>query len=112
MATYNVPPDISEKEKIVGGLLTAAQLICILIGVGAAAISSFLLFQIIGSAGIIVGVVIFIPIGGVFALLKIKGLPLYEYLRRRAHHKKITKKLINHRIVADEFELTYTERKK
>lgn len=111
MATYTVPPDISEKEKIVGGLLTAAQLICILIGVGGAAVVSVALFPILDTAAIIIGVFICIPAGGVFALLKIKGLPLYEYLRRRRHHKKITHKMPNHRVVADDFELSYLERK-
>lgn len=111
MAVYSVPPDISEKEKIVGGILTAAQLICILIGVGCAAVFSFLFFQIIGTAAIILGVIIFIPIGGIFALLKIKGLPLYEYLRLKKYHKTVTKKMPNYRAEADEFELSYLEKK-
>ena len=111
MATYSVPPDISEKEKIVGGLLTAAQLICILIGIGAAALVSLILFQFMGAGGIIVGVVLCVPAGGVFALLKVKGLPLYSYLRKKAAHKKITKILLNHRIEADDFELDYLEHK-
>lgn len=112
MATYSVPPDISEKEKIVGGILTAAQLICILIGVGCAALFSFLFFAVLGTASIIIGVVIFIPLGGVFALLKVKGLPLYEFLKRKKYHKTITKKMPNYRVEADDFELSYLEKKK
>lgn len=111
MATYSVPPDISEKEKIVGGILTAAQLICILIGVGAAAIFSFLTFAFLGTASIIIGVIIFIPVGFVFALVKIKGLPLYSYLKLKKYHKTITKKLPNYRVEANEFELSYLEKK-
>lgn len=111
MATYSVPPDISEKEKIVGGILTGAQLICILAGVGAAAIFSFATFAFLGTASIIAGVIIFIPIGGVFALLKIKGLPLYTYLRLRKYHKTVVKKLPNYRVEADDFELSYLEKK-
>lgn len=111
MAVYSVPPDISEKEKIVGGILTAAQLICILAGVGLAAIFSFITFAFLGTAAIIVGVVIFIPVGFVFALLRIKGLPLYTYLRLKKYHKTVTKKLPNYRVEANEFELSYLERK-
>jgi uncharacterized membrane protein YhiD involved in acid resistance len=112
MAVYNVPPDISEKEKIVGGVLTAAQLICILIGIGAAAVFSFLFFALLGTASIVIGVILFVPLGGAFALVKIKGLPLYEYLKRRRYHRTIVKKMPNYRVEADDFELKYTAVKK
>lgn len=112
MATYSVPPDISEKEKIVGGILTAAQLICVLVGVGCAAIFSFATFAFLGTASIIMGVIIFIPVGFVFALFKVKGLPLYTYIKLKKYHKTITKRLPNYRVEANEFELSYLEQKK
>lgn len=112
MAAYNVPPDFSEKEKIVGGILTAAQLICIIAGIAGAALFSFITFSFLGTAAIIIGVIIFIPLGGVFALLKIKGLPLYTYIRLKQYHKTVTKQMPNYRTEADDFELSYLERKK
>jgi len=112
MAVYNVPPDISEKEKIVGGILTSAQLICLLAGIGGAAIFSFIFFAIIKTAAIILGLIIFVPIGGAFAMVKVKGLSLFEYLKRKRYHKKIVKKIPNHRVEADDFELKYTTIKK
>lgn len=112
MANYSVPPDISEKEKIVGGILTAAQLICILIGVGGAALFSIIFFKLIGTAAIILGVIVFVPIGVAFALIKIKGLALYNYLKKKKYHKMVTKKMPNHRVEADNFELKYTSIKK
>ena len=111
MATYSVPPDFSEKEKIVGGILTAAQLICIIVGIACAALFSFITFAFLGTASIIIGVIIFIPLGGVFALLKIKGLPLYTYLRLKKYHKTIVKKMPNYRVAADDFELSYKKKK-
>ena len=112
MATYSVPPDFSEKEKIVGGILTAAQLICIIVGIACAALFSIITYHFLKTAAsIIIGVIIFIPLGGVFALLKIKGLPLYTYLRLKKYHKTIVKKMPNYRVAADDFELSYKQKK-
>jgi hypothetical protein len=112
MAAYSVPPDFSEKEKIVGGILTAAQLICIIAGIAGAALFSFITFSFLGTAAIILGVIIFVPLGGVFALLKIKGLPLYTYVKLKRYHKTIVKQMPNLRTEADDFQLSYKERKR
>lgn len=112
MASYNVQPDISEKEKIVGGLLNMGQLFCLIVGLGSGAIFSFLLFPIIGTASIVLGVLIFIPLGALFAFKKVQGLTLFDYLKRKRHHKKIIKKLPNKRKNVDNIELLYISKNK
>jgi uncharacterized membrane protein YhiD involved in acid resistance len=92
MASYNVPPDISEKEKIVGGLLTFAQLIWLIVGVGITAVISMFLFAFLGNISIIVGVLIGIPFGICFAFVKVHTLSLAEYLKLRRNHLRINKK--------------------
>lgn len=109
---YPVPPDLAEKEKIVGGLLTAAQLICLLVGVGVVAVISLTLFPLIGNVSIILGALIGLPGGCVFAFVKQHGLPLVTYLRLKAKHKKKTKLLPNHKKEVDDFELSYLARDK
>jgi len=101
MAQYVVPPDIREKEKIVGGVLTATQLFWILGGVGVTALLSFITFPILGSASIIISLFIGLPAGVCFAFIKRHGLPLFDYLKERAKHKKKTKQLINYRKEVD-----------
>ena len=112
MAQYPVPPDLSEKEKIVGGLLTAAQLICLIAGIGGMAIFSLVFFQFLNNIAIIIGAVVFLPLGCLFAFLKIKGLPLFTYLKLKSGHKKKVKKLPNHKKEVDDFELSYLARDK
>lgn len=95
MATYQVPPDISEKEKIVGGVLTAAQLVSILVFVGIAVVFSFALMPVFGNGIIIVSLVLFLPMGAAFSFLKIKGLSLFMYLKLKKQRWKAKKQLIN-----------------
>ena len=54
MTTWKVPPDTSQKEKIVGGVLTAAQLIWMILGLGIAALISLTLGMAIGVVGIVI----------------------------------------------------------
>lgn len=112
MNMYPVPPDLSEKEKIVGGLLTAAQLISLIAGIGGMAVVALTLFPVIGNVAIILGAVTFLPLGVVFAFVKVKGLPLLTYLRLKKKHKKKVKLLPNHKKEVDEFELSYLARNK
>ena len=69
MALYQVPTDISEKEKIVGGLLTAGQLISLLVGVGIGLGSGFALMGLTGSTiPLALCAILGIVGGGLFAL--------------------------------------------
>lgn len=112
MAQYNMPPDLSEKEKIVGGLLTAGQLICLIAGIGLMAIFSLLFFNFIGNVAIVIGAVVFLPLGCVFAFVKIHGLALMTYLRLKGVHKKKVKQLPNHKKEVDDFEISYLSKDK
>lgn len=96
MGQYMVPPDTSAKEKIVGGVLTAAQLCWLLGGVGAGAIFAFLTFGLFGRGSIIIGT-LFLPVGGVFAFVKKHELTLFDYLLKRRQHNKKIKHLPNYR---------------
>lgn len=112
MAVYPIPPDLSEKEKIVGGLLTAAQLISIIAGIGGMALFSLVFYQMIGRAAIVIGAVVFLPLGCIFAFVKKKGLPLLTYLRLRKIHKSKVKRLPNRKMELDDFEIDYCEKKR
>ena len=108
MAMYPVPTDISEKEKIVGGLFTAGQLISLLVGVGIGLGSGFGLMALTGSTiPLALCAILGIVGGGLFALLKIKGLSLMKYLKLKKKHKSKVKLLPNHKKEVDDFELSY-----
>lgn len=95
---YQVPPDMKEKEKIIGGLLTLQQFYWILGGGGLGAflfISTYLITKI-GGLAIFLGI-LGMASGLPFALIKKHELPLFTYLRRKRQFKKKEKKLINKR---------------
>lgn len=95
---YQVPPDMKEKEKIIGGLLTLQQFYWILGGGGLGAlllISCYVLTKI-GILAILLGVLGILS-SMPFAFLKKHELPLFTYIRRKRQFKKKTKKLINMR---------------
>lgn len=112
MAQYAMPTDLSEKEKIVGGVLTAGQLVCLIAGIGGMAAVSLLLFPVIGNLSIILGSIICLPLGCLFAFLKVKGLSLFKFLKLKIQHKKKIKKLPNHKKEVDNFEISYLAREK
>lgn len=98
MATYQVPPDTREKEKVIGGLLNWVQFFWLVAGFAVAMFLIFLFFVITHSVviSLIVGVLGFgvsIP----FALVKKMDMPLFTYLRRKQALKKKSKQLINMR---------------
>jgi len=96
MRTYQIPPDMKEKEKVVGGILNVNQLFWVLGGLGVGGCVFGLTFTLTGagSFSIILGV-IFCLSGLPFALKKVKGLTLYEYLYRKRKFKKKIKHLPN-----------------
>lgn len=107
MAQYQVPTDISEKEKIVGGLFTAGQLFSILIGTGAGLGLGFLTMAFGGPFFLALFAILGIAGGIVFAFLKIHGLPLMKYLNLRKKHLAKEKHLPNHKKEIDNFEISY-----
>ena len=95
---YNVPADVREKEKIIGGLLTIAQGAWLMggfvLGLGSFA-GTYLLTGMVPLA-IIVG----LPtacFGVPFAFFKKNGIPLPTYIVRKFKFKRKVHKLINKR---------------
>ena len=109
MTEFRMPTDISEKEKIVGGLLTAGQLIWIGAGLGITVGVGFLCSAFMGGAGFIVGLLVGVPIGVAFAFYKPHKIPLMTYIKLKAAHTRIEKQLINHDPEIDEIELNHFE---
>lgn len=92
MTTWKVPPDTSQKEKIVGGVLTAAQLIWMILGLGIAAVVALTLGTAIGIVGIVIGLVLGIGFGLFFSFFKKNDIPIFTYLLlTRKHNKKVHK---------------------
>lgn len=96
--TYNMPPDTSAKEKIIGGLLDFSQLLYILVGIGAGILLGQFFKLFLGEAGMIVGLIPGIIFAALFCFVKIKGLSLMQYIKFKQKHKKKTKLLPNLRI--------------
>lgn len=97
---YNVPADVREKEKIIGGILTIGQGAWLMggfvLGLGSFA-GVYLLTKIVPLA-IIVG----FPnacLGVPFAFIKKNGVPLPTYIVRKYKFNKKSHKLINRRNV-------------
>lgn len=92
-----MPPDINEKEKIVGGILTLGQVGWIAIG-AACCLTTGLLLKLMdfGWFGFIVGIP-FIIQGFRFALVKKEDLTLFKYYKVKAGFKRKTKYLPNTR---------------
>ena len=63
MNMYNIPPDIREKEKIIGGIFTLTQLVFLIVGALVGAAVGWILFRITGSPvfSIIVGIIFILP---------------------------------------------------
>lgn len=107
MTEFKTPTDISEKEKIVGGLLTAGQLIWIAVGVGITVGVGLLLSGIMGGVGFIIGAILGLPTGIVFAFYKPHKIPMMQYLKLKIARRKNSPKLPNHDPEIDEIEFNY-----
>lgn len=94
MKSYSVPPDINEKEKIIGGFLNLNQFLWLLGGLLIGAGVFVILFPILSKYSLIFAG-LFSLTGVPFAVIKIKNLTLYEYLKRKRAFKKKTKYLPN-----------------
>lgn len=107
MTEFRTPTDISEKEKIVGGLLTAGQLIWIVVGIAITAVIGLVFAGMIGGASFIIGAIIGLPTGVAFAFVKRQKLPLLQYIRLKLARRKHKKHLVNHDPEIDDIEINY-----
>lgn len=96
---YQIPPDIHEKEKIIGGIFTLTQFIFIVIaavvGIGLGMIlygmtASFIAMII----GIAIGALPFIPFGFV-KIRKMGDIELFQYLKYKIQYKMSIKEYKN-----------------
>lgn len=96
---YDVPPATNEKEKVVGGLLTAGQAAYLGIGAGLCVAVIFLFIKLSGN--LVLSVICGLPfllVGVPFAFKKKCGLPLPLYLKYKKAFKAKNKKLLNKRL--------------
>lgn len=98
MSSYQVPPDTSAKEKVIGGILSIPQLIWVLIGIGAGVgIGSFLkLFM--GQIGLVIGLIPGLVFAFIFCFVKMHQLTMWQFITLSRKHKSRTKQLPNIRM--------------
>lgn len=98
MRSYTVPPDMKEKEKIIGGVLNLNQFFWLLGGFVIGVVLFIIVFTITKSAvlGVILALASIIA-STPFVFYKKLDLPLYTYLSRKRKFKNKSHKLINHR---------------
>ena len=96
MRNYVVPPDVNEKEKIVGGIFNINQFFWLLGGLGLGALMLILTFPLFGKGALFIGG-LFSLSGIPFVAIKPKDLTLFEYMKRKRKFKKKTKYLPNER---------------
>ncbi len=92
--TYMVPPDIKEKEKIIGGLLNLGQFVWCLVGVGAC-FMTFGLFATFLKLFAIIPALLVLGAFGPLVFYKVDEVPLPTYLLRKRKFNKKTKYLPN-----------------
>lgn len=95
MRVYVVPPDMNEKEKVIGGILNINQFFWILGGLILGAVVFAICFNLIGGTPALV-VAGFCCLTGIpFVVFKKNGLTLYQYITYKQKFKRKTKKLPN-----------------
>ena len=93
---YKVSADISEKEKVIGGILTAMQGVYIGIGILITAFFFYVLQKALpNGVALIIGLFPGILFGYFFAFHKVGGLDFVTYLIYKRDMKKKTKQLQN-----------------
>lgn len=96
MRSYSVPPDMNEKEKVIGGILDLYQFFWILGGLLIGALVFIALFPVFGRGSLFFGI-LFSLSGVPFVVIKKEGLTLFEYLKRKKRFEKKSKYLPNKR---------------
>lgn len=95
MKSYVIPPDMNEKEKIIGGILNINQFFWIAGGLALGAIVFILTFNILGGTMSLILGGFFCLTGIPFVVVKINGLTLYNYLKLKRKFKHKVKKMPN-----------------
>lgn len=98
--SYPIPPDTSEKEKAIGGILTFAQFGW-LVGGFVIALLVFLLIKLLTNSTTISVICAspFVLLGTPFAFYTKYEMSYFQYLIKNKKFKKKTKKLINKKIL-------------
>jgi len=95
MRMYTVPPNMNEKEKVIGGIFNINQFFWVLGGLGLSAIVFSVMFSVIGGTGALVLAFPFLFTGLPFALYKKHDLTLFQLMTLRRKFKRKVKKLPN-----------------
>ena len=95
MRAYPIPPDMNEKEKVIGGIFTLNQFFWLVGGFVIGALVFLTLAQAVGAVPAFIVAFPFMLTGAPFALYKKKGLTLFQYLKLKREFKKKVKKLPN-----------------
>lgn len=95
MKMYTVPPDMNEKEKVIGGLININQFFWLLGGLALSAVIFAITFVLFGETASLIIALPFLFSGTPFAFYKKNGLTLYQLIRLKKRFKKKVKKLPN-----------------
>lgn len=98
MSSYQVPPDTSAKEKVIGGILSIGQLVWVLIGIGAGVAVGYFLKLFFGQIGLVIGLIPGLVFAFIFCFVKVHQLTVWQYITLTNKHKKKTKQLPNIRM--------------
>ena len=93
---YEIPPDTSEKEKAIGGILTFGQFGWLVLGL-VIALVVYLVLYLLTKSNVLSGIfaVPFAAIGIPFAFFKKYEMPLLKYLITKKKFKEKTHNLVN-----------------
>lgn len=92
---YDIPPDTSEKEKAIGGILTFAQFGWLMGGFVIAILVFLGLNSILGKTPAIICAIPFLFTGAPFAFYTKYEMSLLKYIIEKNKFKKKNKRLIN-----------------
>lgn len=96
MRLYRVSADTSEKEKVIGGILTGAQGFWLALGLVIAMALTYLLARIMPA---ILAIILGLAVGGgisiPFAFVKVRMMPLLTYLKMKVRFSRQSKYMIN-----------------
>lgn len=96
MSMYRVSADVAEKEKVVGGLLTAAQGGWLALGMVIFMLLTFLFSKLISPIpAMVLGLLVGGGIGIPLAFIKVRNMSLTAYIRLRWRFNKQSKQMIN-----------------
>lgn len=92
---YKIPPEVAEREKVIGGFLDLGQIIWLVIGLAIAALTFISTFAIFGSKGSLFISLFPIGVSLIFVFYKKEGLSYFTYLRYNWKHNQKTHYLPN-----------------